>query len=58
MNIRQAHPEEEILVADVLSYATASLTEKGNALWGAAEMNEAAVKKHAGSNQVFEDSAT
>ena len=46
MHIRQVHPEEENLVADVLSCAAASLAEKGNALWGAAEVNEAAVKEH------------
>lgn len=46
MHIRQVQPEEENLVADVLSCAAASLAEKGHALWGAAEVDEAAVKEH------------
>ena len=46
MHIRQVHPEEENLVADVLSCAATSLAKKGNALWGAAEVDEAAVKEH------------
>ena len=46
MHIRQVHPEEKSLVADVLSSAAVNLAEKGNALWGVAEVNEAAVKDH------------
>jgi GNAT superfamily N-acetyltransferase len=46
MHIRQVHPEEANLVADVLTSAAAWLAEKGNALWGATEVNEAAVKEH------------
>jgi GNAT superfamily N-acetyltransferase len=46
MHIRQVHPEEVSLVADVLSSAAASLAGKGNALWAAAEVNEAAVIDH------------
>lgn len=46
MHIRQGLREEENLVADVLSSAAASLAEKGTALWGAAEVNEAAVREH------------
>ena len=46
MQIRQAQSEEASLVADVLSAAAASLMQKGNTLWSAAEVNEAAVSEH------------
>ena len=46
MHFRQVHPEEESLVADILSSAAAGVAERGDALWSAAEVNEAAVKEH------------
>lgn len=46
MHIRQARSGEAGLVADLLSSAAASLAEKGSALWGPAEVSEAAVKEH------------
>lgn len=46
MHIRQVRPEELSLVVDLLSAAAASLVEKGNALWSAADISEAAVKEH------------
>ena len=46
MHIRQAQLTEARVVAEVLSVAAASLVEKGYALWGMGEVNEAAVADH------------
>ena len=46
MYIRQAQQNEAGLVADVLGSAAASLEKKGNALWVARDVNEAAVDGH------------
>ena len=53
MQILQAHPQEASLVADVLSFAATSLVEKGNALWTAAEVSEAAVCEHVRSGMYY-----
>ena len=43
MHIRQAQPEEAAIVASVLGAAAHDLLQKGQALWGAAEVREEAV---------------
>jgi GNAT superfamily N-acetyltransferase len=45
MHIRQARPEEAAIVANVLRAAATDLSQKGQALWGSAEVSEEAVKE-------------
>jgi GNAT superfamily N-acetyltransferase len=45
VHIRQAQPEEAAIVASVLGAAAHDLLQKGQALWGAAEVSEVAVKE-------------
>jgi GNAT superfamily N-acetyltransferase len=46
MHIRKAHFDEAGIVAGVLGSAASALVQKGEALWSAAEVSEAAVKEH------------
>ena len=44
MQIRQAQPDEAALVADVLSAAAAKIRDRGELIWDAPEVSEAAVE--------------
>jgi GNAT superfamily N-acetyltransferase len=46
MHIRQVRADEVNLVADMLNAAAASLAERGNALWSAADVSGVAVAEH------------